>query len=194
MGSQNSYVGIDRYAADLIRYKAKKLAGTAGFTKDDIPDIEQELVVDLLQRMRHFNPAKAKKTTFIALIIERHILTILDFRFAQCRDWRLCQTSLNETLNDEESDTTEMIELVDSDDFLGRTDREPLEQFASEIRIDVERAIESLSTELRKMCVRLSENTMVEIARELGIPRSTLYDRRTKLQEAFREAGLDDYL
>jgi len=81
MVSQNSYDGIDKYAADLIRHKARQLVGKAGFTEDDRPDLEQELMIDLLQRMRHFNPAKAKKTTFMARIVERHISTILEARF-----------------------------------------------------------------------------------------------------------------
>ncbi|MDH4318968.1 MAG: sigma-70 family RNA polymerase sigma factor, partial [Desulfobulbaceae bacterium] len=81
MVSQNSYDGIDKYAADLIRHKARQLVGKAGFTEHDRPDLEQELMIDLLQRMRHFNPAKAKKTTFMARIVERHISTILEARF-----------------------------------------------------------------------------------------------------------------
>jgi len=42
--------------------------------------------------------------------------------------------------------------------------------------------------------VRLHDSTMAEIAREMGIPRTTLYDRLSKLREAFSEAGLTDYL
>ncbi len=51
MVSQNSYDGIDKYAADLIRHKARQLVGKAGFTEDDRPDLEQELMIDLLGRM-----------------------------------------------------------------------------------------------------------------------------------------------
>ena len=42
--------------------------------------------------------------------------------------------------------------------------------------------------------MRLHDSTMAEIAREMGIPRTTLYDRLSKLREAFSEAGLTDYL
>jgi RNA polymerase sigma-70 factor (ECF subfamily) len=181
MVSQNSYDGIDKYAADLIRHKARQLVGKAGFTEDDRPDLEQELMIDLLQRMRHFNPAKAKKTTFMARIVERHISTILEARFAQCRDWRLCQTSLNEPLDNGEGDTTERIDFLDSEGSLGSG-------------MDLDRAIASLPEELRDLCVRLHDSTMAEIAREMGIPRTTLYDRLSKLRDAFSEAGLTDYL
>lgn len=194
MVSQNSYDGIDKYAADLIRHKARQLVGKAGFTEDDRPDLEQELMIDLLQRMQHFNPAKAKKTTFMARIVERHISTILEARFAQCRDWRLCRTSLNEPLDNGEGDTTERIEFVDSDGSLGNTSREPRERLAHEMRMDLDRAIASLPDELRDLCERLRNNTMAGIARELGIPRTTLYDRLSKLRDAIREAGLEGYL
>lgn len=149
MVSQNSYDGIDKYAADLIRHKARQLVGKAGFTEDDRPDLEQELMIDLLQRMRHFNPAKAKKTTFMARIVERHISTILEARFAQCRDWRLCQTSLNEPLDNGEGDTTEWIDFLDSEGSLGSGTREIRERLAHEIRMDLDRAIASLPEELR---------------------------------------------
>ena len=184
MVSQNSYDGIDKYAADLIRHKARQLVGKAGFTEDDRPDLEQELMIDLLQRMRHFNPAKAKKTTS----------TILEARFAQCRDWRLCQTSLNEPLDNGEGDTTERIEFLDSEGSLGDGTRETRERLAHEIRMDLGQAIASLPEELRDLCVRLHDSTMAEVAREMGIPRTTLYDRLSKLRDAFREAGLEDYL
>ena len=194
MVSQNSYDGIDKYAADLIRHKARQLVGKAGFTEDDRPDLEQELMIDLLQRMRHFNPAKAKKTTFMARIVERHISTILEARFAQCRDWRLCQTSLNEPLDNGEGDTTERIDFLDGEGSLGGGTRETRERLAHEIRMDLDRAIASLPEDLRDLCVGLHDSTMAEIAREMGIPRTTLYDRLSKLREAFIEAGLTDYL
>ena len=57
--SKNSYAGIDTYAARLIRTKAHQLIGKAGFTENDRQDLQQDLMMDLLQRMRHFNPAKA---------------------------------------------------------------------------------------------------------------------------------------
>ena len=48
---RNSYDGIDAYAADLIRHKARQLVGKAGLTENDRQDLEQELMIDLLSRM-----------------------------------------------------------------------------------------------------------------------------------------------
>jgi RNA polymerase sigma-70 factor (ECF subfamily) len=191
---ENSYAGIDTYAARLIRIKARQLVGKAGFTEGDRPDLEQELMIDLLQRMRHFNPAKAKKTTFMTRIVERHVATILEARHARCRDWRLCRDSLNAPRGNEEGHTLELIDLVDGAGYLGNPEREPREGAVHNLRMDMERVLDTLPADLRDLCDRLRESNMAEIARELGVARTTLYDKLAIIREAFREAGLDGRL
>jgi len=189
---KNSYAGIDNYAAKLIRIKARQLVGKAGFTENDRNDLEQELMIDLLQRIRHFNPAKAKKTTFMTRIVERHMATLLEARNARCRNWRLCLESLNACRENEKGDTIELIDLIDGDGNLGDPDREPRQASVTDLRMDMQRVIEALPTDLRDLCDRLRESNMAEIARELGVARTTLYDKLTRIREVFRKAGLDD--
>ncbi len=191
---RNSYDGIDAYAADLIRHKARQLVGKAGLTENDRQDLEQELMIDLLSRMKHFNPAKGKKTTFMTRIVERRISNILEARFAQCRDWRKCTASLNDPIPGGDDDSTERIEQVSSDGQMGHQGRETIEQRQNDIRLDVDRMIATLPEDLQELCEKLQSSNMAEIAREMGVPRSTLYGKLTKLRDAFREAGLDEYL
>ncbi len=191
---QNSYDGIDAYAADLIRHKARQLVGKAGLTENDRQDLEQELMIDLLSRMKHFNPAKGKKTTFLTRIVERRISNILEARFAQCRDWRKCTASLNDPIPGGNDDSTERIEQVSSDGQMGHQGRETIEQRQNDIRFDVDRVIAALPEDLQELCEKLQSSNMAEIAREMGVPRSTLYGKLTKLRDAFREAGLEEYL
>ena len=191
---RNSYDGIDAYAADLIRHKARQLVGKAGLTENDRQDLEQELMIDLLSRMKHFNPAKGKKTTFMTRIVERRISNILEARFAQCRDWRKCTASLNDPIPGGDDDSTERIEQVSSDGQMGHQGRETIEQRQNDIRFDVDRVIATLPKDLQELCEKLQSSNMAEIAREMGVPRSTLYGKLTKLRDAFREAGLDEYL
>ncbi len=191
---KNSYVGIDNYAAKLIRIKARQLVGKAGLTEDDRCDLEQELMIDLLQRMRHFNPTKAKKTTFMTRIVERHIATLLEARHAQCRDWRLCRVSLNSPCENDKGDTFELIDWVNSDGCFGNPEPESRERAVNNIRVDIEGVLNALPDDLRDLCNRLHESNMAEIARETGVPRTTLYDKLAIIREAFREAKLDDYL
>jgi RNA polymerase sigma-70 factor (ECF subfamily) len=190
---KNSYAGIDTYAARLIRTKAHQLIGKAGFTENDRQDLQQELMMDLLQRMRHFNPAKAKKATFMTRIVQRHISTLLEARHARCRDWRLCRVSLNTPYENDRGDTPrELIDRVDSQGNLGNCEQETRQEAISNLHMDIERVLDTLPEDLRDLCERLRESNMAEIARETGVARTTLYDKLTRIREVFRKAGLDD--
>ena len=188
MDYKNSFDGLDDYAANLIRNKARQLVGKAGLTQSDQPDIEQELMIDLLCRMQYFNPAKGKKTTFMARIVERRISTIFEARFAQCRDWRKCY-SLNYTIDNGEGLQSEMIDLLNNDEDSNRTSDLEL----SSLKMDVERVLATLPDDLKELCLKLKENTMTEIAKEMGVPRGTLYGRIKKIRKAFLAAGLEEY-
>lgn len=179
MVSQNSYVGFDRYADPLIRHKARQLVGKAGFTEDDRADLEQELALDLLQRIPRFDPDKAKVTTFMTRVVEHRISTLLAARHAQCRDWRLNQVSLNAPVDDSDQ-AEDLIHFVphDSEDVR-----------VMENRLDMERMLASLPDEQRQLCEQLKEHTMAESARILGLPRSTLYGRLNSIRECFAAGG-----
>jgi len=192
VGVDKRYQDIDDYAVRIIKHKARQLIGRYGLTIFDREDLEQELMIDLLQRMRHFNLAKAKKTTFIARIVERHIATLLEARHAQCRDWRLCRVSLNTPHENDKGDTWELIDRVDSQGILGNCEPDTRESSANNLRMDIERVLNTLPEDLRDLCDRLRESNMAEIARETGVARTTLYDKLVRIREAFREAKLDN--
>ena len=180
MVSKNSYVGFDRYADQLIRHKARQLIGKAGWTDDDRPDLEQELALDLVQRMRSYDPQKAKVTTFMTRVVEHRMVTLLEARFAQCRDWRRGRVSLNAPVNDRD-DAEELIDTLSSD---------PEAWQKMELCMDVEQLIASLPNEQRFLCEQLKDNTMAEAARNLGLPRSTLYGRLDLIRKRFVAAEL----
>lgn len=180
MVSQNSYIGFDRYADPLIRHKARQLVGKEGFTEDDRADLEQELALDLLQRLPRFDPNKAKVTTFMTRVVEHRISTLLAARRAQCRDWRLNQRSLNAPVDDSDTAAEDLINRVADDSDSVR---------AMENRLDMERLLASLPDEHRQLCEQLKEHTVAESARILGLPRSTLYGRLNLIRECFASGG-----
>lgn len=194
MLTSNSYEGIDTYAADLIRNKSRLLIGKAGLTESDRPDLEQELMIDLLERMKRYNPAKAKKTTFMARIVERRIASLLEMRFAQRRDCRLCKASLNEPAPSSFGESLERGDLMSRDLHSSVKTSEPVERKTGDMQIDMEAVIASLPEQLRDLCERLRTSNMMEISRETGICRGTLYYRLSLLREALQEAGLKEYL
>jgi len=195
MGYENRYQGIDDYAVQLIKYKARQLVGRVGFTESDREDLEQEMILDLLRRLPKFDPKRAGRNTFIARIVEHKVATIIEAQKAGMRDYRLCSCSLNDRLEDEEGRSIERMETIDQEDYLRRTGK--LSRPMSELRnlsIDLRRAVQTLPPELRELCKRLQTESVTEISRDTGIPRGTIYESIKKLRAIFEDAGLKDYL
>ena len=195
MGSINHCEGIDEYAVQIIKFKAKQLVGRVGLTDSDREDLEQEMILDLLQRLPKYNPDRAQRNTFIARVVEHKIATIIEARKAGLRDYRLCNCSLNERLEDVEGGSVERMETIDQEDYLRLT--AGLSRSTAELRdlsIDVRQAIEKLPPELRELCRRLGVDTITELSRDTGVPRGTIYESLKKLRAILEVAGLKDYL
>ncbi len=187
--------GIDPYAVEIIRFKARQLVGQAGFTVADREDLEQELILDLLRRMPKYDSKRAKRNTFIARVVEHKIANLIEAQTASDRDYRRCRCSLNELFKDEDGRMVERAEKLDQEDCLLRTLVQP--RAAEELRslaLDVAAIVETLPPELRAFCRRLGQETVSEISRDTGVPRGTLYKSIHRLWEIFEDASLKDYL
>lgn len=193
MASQNRYSGIDEYAVEQIRYKAWALVGTAGYTWDDVEDIEQDLMLDLLEGMGQFDETKSKRTTFIDRVISNKITNIIRDRRAAKRD--ICKEGprLDQVVENEDGEIITVQETVSSDEYFDRmgcqtsTVQENLEK-----RIDLERAIQQLTPEDQKIVRLLMEMSISDVARELGMPRMTLAYRVRRIRKTLIELGLDE--
>ena len=195
MGVDNSDDGIDPYAAGLIRFKARRLVGQAGFTASDREDIEQELILDLLRRLPKYNPKRAQLNTFIARVVEHRLASLIEAQKAGIRDYRRCRCSLNERFEDADGRSVERVDTFDQEDYLLRTGAQsrPSEEL-NRLAIDVATVLETLPPELRELCRRLKAETVTEISRDTGVPRGTIYESIKKLREIFKDVGLRNYL
>lgn len=195
MGIENRYQGIDGYGVWLIRKKAKQLVGRAGFTESDREDLEQEMILDLLSRLPKYDSTRAKRNTFIARVVEHKVATLIAERKAQKRDYRTPVCSLNDRLGDMEGNSIEREATINQEDYFCRTRKltRSIEDHR-DLSIDTRDVIAELPPELKKLCFRLQCQTIAEIVRETGIPRSTIYESIKKLRALFEEAGLGDYL
>jgi len=196
MGSDSSRTELDDYAVQLIKHKARQLVGRAGYTEDDRPDIEGDLTLDLLRRLRKFDPSRASRNTFIARVVEHGVARLIERREAPMRDHRRCTASLNDRIEDDEGKSVERGELIDQDTYL-ESIGQPAMPVADHValRIDRERVLATLTPELRDLLERrVDGQTITEISRETSIPRGTLYDRMKELRRLVEDAGLRDYL
>jgi len=196
MGSDSSRTELDEYAVQLIKYKARQLVGRAGFTKDDREDIEGDLTLDLLRRLRKFDPSRASFHTFVDRVVNHGVARLIERREAPMRDYRRCTSSLNDRIEDNEGKHVERGDLVDQDTYLESIGR-PTMPLADRValRVDLERVLATLTPEMRDLWARRAEGqTFTEISRETGIPRGTLYDRMKELKRLAEDAGLREYM
>jgi len=195
VGADSSRKTLDEYALTCIRHKAYQLVGQAGFTADDLEDLEQELTIHLFEQLPKFNPARGAFSTFVDRVVGHKAADILDARFAARRDCRIYVGSIDDTVRLREGGEVPIIDL-DLEDavHVQRGISAPSPHAEAEFRINFERAIAALTPEQRDLCQRLLTATIAEISAATGVPRPTLYDRLRQIRAAFERAGLKEYV
>jgi RNA polymerase sigma-70 factor (ECF subfamily) len=164
----NRYDAFGTEVERQIRRTARQLVGRAGFQSTDRPDIEQELALDLVRRLPRLDTTRADRATFIRALLAHRAATLLEHRRAARRDHR------KEVAPGEEAAASPF----------GPLDR----------GIDVGRAVTGLPPSLKTLCDRLGRSSVSEIARELGLSRSTVYGALARIRARFAAAGLSSYM
>ncbi len=195
MDTNKNHEQLTKYTMTLVQCKARQLVGKAGYTQDDIADIEQDLIKSLLACMPQFDPAKAKLNTFVDRVVGSKIVDLLRRRNAEIRNHGREAFSLNEEIETEDG-TVEIIETVSQDEIdlrTGRCNRPEAER--AHLQIDLNAFVAGLSPELRQVADMLRTASVAEVARELGIPRRTFREKHlAQLREVFAANRMDDYL
>ena len=195
MGSENKYRGLAEFAVKLIKHKARRLIGSAGFVDADRADLEQEFVIDLLQRQPRFNPALAKLETFITRVVDHHVATLVQEQKAGCRDYRRRAGSLDERRDNDGGTSSDVPPVLASESYRGETAASARRhEELADLRVDLRRTLNDLPTDLRVLCDRLQISTVSEISRETGVPRGTIYEGVAKLRSRFERADLAKYI
>lgn len=83
MDSKNRYTGIDETISHIIRCKARQLVGHAGFTSADLPDLEQEFYIVILEHIHRIDYDQGSKRTFLNCLVERHAGKLVKSRQTQ---------------------------------------------------------------------------------------------------------------
>lgn len=167
----------DDYATWLIEQRAGELIGQFGFTESDRKDIEQELILDLLQRWKHFNPRRAKATTFISKVVENGVVALIAHRQAERRDYRRNAGELEPGLAERQAATPRVV----AD-----------EQASVDLRLDVATVLSKLTPEQRELCELLKMKSIRSAARHLHMAEGTVRERVLEIRQHFRAAGLDE--
>lgn len=186
---------ITHFAAQLIRRKARELSTFPGFCPTDREEIEQQLRLVLLRRLEKFNPQLAHYNAFVTTVIERYSATILEHRRAESRTHRRCAGSLNRLVEDDDGNRVELgATLPESIQGLRTRVEFRSSEELQDLVADVAHLLANLPPELADVCERLKRDSISAVARDLGIPRSSLCDLLKTVRERFDSSGIRGYL
>ena len=183
------------YAAKLIKFKAKQLVSTHGFTEGDRDDIEQELLLSLWLRLEGFDPRRGHLNAFTKTIIRTAVANLVERQQAAKRGGGRRHVSVDDEVGSEKGKPLRRGDLLDQDAALRRLGR-ARRHFTDEadLQMAVEEALEHLSPEAAELAKGLRELTPTELSRASNIARGTLFDRILKLRKSFSEAGVEEFL
>ena len=186
---------IDEFAARLIRRKARELIRHVGFNPSDREDIEQDLLLALLRRLRKFNPSIAHYNAFVTTIVERYTATIIEHREAEMRTPRQNGGSVHEIVDDGDGHCVDLLAtLVDGQQRRHTGQRMRSDEEVSDLIHDVADVIADLPPRLGETCERLKHGTTTEVARSMRIGRAAIYELIGRIRMRFEKADLRDYL
>jgi DNA-directed RNA polymerase specialized sigma24 family protein len=183
----------DQVIAGLIRTKAKRLVGQAGFKQQDCLDLENELARCVYARLQAFDSGRGDIESFVHTVAQNCAANILRDRRAGKRASGY-MVSLN-TIAKGCAGPTELAATISQVEYDAQRGRQPrsAEELA-QLALDVTEVIAGLSPALRDFAVRLSTDSLAQVARDLGMARTTVYKHVNALRCIFESKGLRRYL
>lgn len=185
---------LDNDIQYLIRAKARELCRITGIRRDERQDLEQELTLRLLRKLKAFNPQKASFYCFAGVVIDHAAKNLLRSRFRDSQQPPGCLISLQTLVQSPEGATIRLAELVGDTERDNRRGRyTATEAELNDLTTDVRAVLARLSPELRDLARRLVTSSVRQIIRETGEPADRVRGRMARLRRVFRSAGLKTY-
>ena len=185
---QDGLSEIDRYAIRNIVCQVRGLIGRYGITLDDRDDLIQQLFLEYLERVAGFDPERGRYKTFVNSLIRNQSISLVRARKRQRQEVALC--ALPETSVEDPDDEHRGARSADlSDDAYrmstGRATRPATELL--DLRIDVDRALNSLPLPLQEISTRVAAEGVGEVAKTLGRSQTRVYQLLWKVRAAFTQ-------
>jgi RNA polymerase sigma-70 factor (ECF subfamily) len=195
MYSNNHYEGINPIIISTVRKKARKLIKHKCFLSSDLEDLEQELMIDLLSKLIHYDSSKSSLQTFTQNIIENKASNLIRDISRKKRGSQMAICSLYEPIGvgDNKDEAYLLIDTISADSSFYEYSISDLTR-QLEFEFDVRQVINKLPDNLGKLCKLLQIMTVAEIAEETGTSRNTVYKALKMLRTIFADSNIQDYL
>jgi len=176
---------------DLV---ARKIPVIDDIPLDDLPDIEHDVVLELIRRMPKFDPAINRWAAFRAVVIYHALTDVIRKRTGPKSEWNhRADFTLDDPVPGSRSDSPVFYrDLVNSDmTLVDGTEKDDSERLA--LIIDVRMIVSWLPEELRKICeyiMREGCGSPVDIMKPFGISRKTAFRRFAEIRKVFVSHGI----
>jgi RNA polymerase sigma factor (sigma-70 family) len=178
----------DPVARGLVRAAVCRLVRRGDVRPQDRADWEQQLALELRRRPALGPPAGVTQCLLNAAL-GRIARNLLRRARARKRDDRGVASLSSRVATGE--GTRELAATVERD---RRSPRPRTDEECAALAMDVAAVLSALTPEERELAERLMAQTVTEVARACGLPRSTVADRVRRLRQKFEQSALRKYL
>lgn len=192
--SQNSYEGIPPETITFIRSKARQLSRLPQFGSHVQSDIEQEFVLELMERLPKFDPSKSSLTTFSHRIVKNKVASLLEHLNAEKR--RCDAIARIEPSNPEDATANSISEeeIDGGTAYSHWTGQHMSVEEQEALKSDVDSAEQELTEKQQSICRLLRKHSVTETSKMLGRSRQAIYREVERVRVVFEKHGLQDYL
>lgn len=165
---------VGSYPAGYIKFKARQIVESMGKPQHDIEDVEQELVIETVQKRPLWDETKRTWNSFVKLIVDRKICGLID-------EWKAAKRGFGVVTD---ADITEVDHLHTENKVQANQD----------LPIDMERFLDSIPDNVTPYAVALQALNGHETARVYGVSFSTVTRYKRMLRDLMAKEGLKKYL
>jgi DNA-directed RNA polymerase specialized sigma24 family protein len=181
----DEFVRIALGAAD---HYGRKITRSLGLPADDIHDVRQDLLVEVFRRAGFYDPGRAALSTFIELVT-RHAADMVASR--RVTDRQVVRRSIDDPIVCGDGSRAPLGNLLPEERGLGAFWAGCPDPFmAVEERIDLERFVQRLPDDLRRLCRLLQTETPTVAQRHSGLSPALFYRQLQELRMRLRAIGL----
>ncbi len=194
-GNDSINLADDNFVRSVIHRHVGKLIARSDFTEQDRCDLVQEVFVRATQSLRRYDPTVGHLYPYVCTVVQRHLSNIVRDRSVAKRT-NPGRVSLSKMVRGDDGSQTELSQTLhdqDQDRRLARA-RGLCEADLNDLRMDMAAFISTLPKKFQEILRLRQTQSITEISRDLGIPRSTINDWMQQIRKRFEEAGLDRYL
>jgi hypothetical protein len=181
------YDTLHPYATQTIRIHAHRLARATVIPGMSAADYEQQLALDLWQRLPAYKPERAGLATFIDRTVRHRVCSF----FTAAKAAAHCGERQGISLDSEEEGRRLATRLSTAEGLWERAGE--LEHEVG-LRHDLARFVASLPPALERCLAILTSGSIGVAVRREKLHRSSYYEALDRLRRSARQAGLHDYL